>query len=226
MLQGSRQVLFTTLSTVGFGLLASYYLYKYYSAPKKLDVVFVLGQAGSGKGTNCNRIVECFGYIHLCAGDLLRAERASKSHLSDLINSCILEGKIVSPNITVELLRNAMLRSDGTKFIIDGFPRDMENLRHWKEKMSDITDIKFLLFLDCPNEVLLERCIARGLTSGRSDDNEVTIKKKLLTFEKCTLPVVDFFRSEGLIREVNSNRSREEVFSEVSIHFSLAAHNQ
>jgi UMP-CMP kinase len=67
-----------------------------------------LGGPGSGKGTNCTRIVEKFGYIHLSAGDLLREEKASGSALATMINTYIAEGKIVPAEVTVRLLRNAM----------------------------------------------------------------------------------------------------------------------
>ena len=63
--------------------------------------MFVLGGPGSGKGTNCARIVSKFGYVHLSAGDLLREERASGSQLADMINTFIKEGKIVPAEVTI-----------------------------------------------------------------------------------------------------------------------------
>jgi UMP-CMP kinase len=183
-------------------------------------VVFVLGGPGSGKGTNCTRIVERFGYVHLSAGDLLRAERESGSDLADMINTYIKEGKIVPAEVTVRLLRNAMESSGHNKFLVDGFPRDLHNLECWKANMSSIVDVQFLLFLDCPHEVMTERLLERGKTSGRSDDNEESVRKRLLTYEQSTRPIIDSFRADGKVREVNSNRPFEEVFAEVSLHFS------
>ena len=87
---------------------------------KKYKVVFVLGGPGAGKGTNCARIQEEFGYVHLSAGDLLRAERSSGSALADMINTYIVEGKIVPAEVTVKLLLGAMEKSGKTKFLIDG----------------------------------------------------------------------------------------------------------
>lgn len=182
-------------------------------------VVFVLGGPGSGKGTNCTKIVENFGYVHLSAGDLLRAERESGSPLAEMINTYIKEGKIVPAEVTVRLLRNAMESSGNSKFLIDGFPRDMQNLECWRENMSAITDVQFLLFLDCPHEVMTARLLERGKTSGRSDDNEESVRKRLITYEQSTRPIIDAFRAEGRVREVNSNRPFDEVFGEVSLHF-------
>ena len=106
-----------------------------------MQVVFVLGGPGSGKGTNCSKIVELFGYVHLSAGDLLREERNSGSELADMINTFIAEGKIVPAEITVRLLRAAMEKSGKTSFLVDGFPRDMDNLKCWEDTMGDISHV-------------------------------------------------------------------------------------
>lgn len=182
-----------------------------------------MGGPGSGKGTNCTRIVEEYGYVHLSAGDLLRAERAAGSKLAKMINECINDGKIVPSEVTVNLLKNAMEKNGGHKFLIDGFPRDISNLDCWHQIMVSTTQIQFLLFLDCPHNVMIARLIERGKTSGRTDDDIDCINKRLLTYEQSTRPIIDIFRAEGKIREVDANRSIEEVFAEVSLHFANAA---
>ena len=125
----------------------------------KFDVVFVLGGPGCGKGTNCARIVAEFDYVHLSAGDLLRAARESGSELADMINTYIKEGRIVPAEITVGLLKTAMEQSGKKKFLVDGFPRDMSNLESWEASMSSVTTVQFLLFLDCSEETMLARLL-------------------------------------------------------------------
>lgn len=149
----------------------------------------------------------------------MREEKTSGSALAEMINTYIREGKIVPAEVTVKLLKNAMKKSGGTKFLIDGFPRDMMNLECWQKDMSSVAETEFLLFLDCPQEVMLSRLLERGKTSGRTDDNEDSIRKRFLTYEQSTRPIIEYFRSEGKIREVDSNRDIEEVFAEVSVHF-------
>jgi UMP-CMP kinase len=95
------------------------------------EVTFVLGGPGAGKGTQCALITENYGLCHLSAGDLLREERNSGSKLADMINSYIKEGKIVPAEVTIRLLKQAMEKSGKTKFLIDGFPRNVENLSEW-----------------------------------------------------------------------------------------------
>lgn len=184
-----------------------------------MKVVFVLGGPGSGKGTNCSKIVEMFGYVHLSAGDLLREERNSGSSLAEMINTFIAEGQIVPAEITVRLLRAAMLKAGKTKFLVDGFPRDMNNLNCWESSMGDIAEVQFLLFLDCPQAIMLDRLLERGKTSGRNDDNEESIIKRFKTYEDSTRPIIDHFRSIGKVRDVDSNRPFESVFADVSLHF-------
>ncbi len=75
--------------------------------------------------------------------------------------------------VTVRLLHEAMDKSGSSKFLVDGFPRDMQNLDCWTNEMSELCDVQFLLFLDCPTEVMTARLLERGKTSGRADDNEV-----------------------------------------------------
>jgi adenylate kinase len=187
-------------------------------APPKFEVVFVLGGPGSGKGTNCAKIQDQFGYGHLSAGDLLREERASGSELADMINNYIVEGKIVPAEVTVRLLLAAMEKSGKTKFLIDGFPRDINNLTCWQEN-AQVAQVNFLLFLDCPFDVMTARLLERGKTSGRSDDNEESIKKRLVTYTESTKPIIDWFAERGKCRTVDSNRDLDVVFSEVATHF-------
>lgn len=78
------------------------------------------GGPGAGKGTQCELIVNKYGYTHISAGDCLRAERASGSKFAELINDCIRDGKIVPVEITVKLLLKAMEESGKSKFLIDG----------------------------------------------------------------------------------------------------------
>eukprot|EP01041_Mallomonas_annulata_P003261 gene3261-6452_t len=230
-----------TAVAVGAGVIGSYFIYSSLFPRKRFSVVFVLGGIdiklfepliltnyctsggpGAGKGTQSALIYEKFGYVHLSAGDLLREERNSGSELADMINTFIKEGKIVPAEVTVSLLRKAMEKSGSTKFLVDGFPRDLDNLRCWEEKMGSLAEVQFLLFLDCPQEIMLGRLLERGKTSGRNDDNAESIRKRFQTYEDSTRPIIEHFRSIGKIRSVEANRPVDAVFSDVSIHFQNA----
>lgn len=183
------------------------------------NVVFVLGGPGTGKGTQSARIKDQFGFQHLSAGDLLREERSREgSEHGELINNCIKEGKLVPQEITVKLVQNAMRRSGwaGGKFLIDGFPRSFDNLAGWTEVMGDSVNILFCLFFSCSEAVMLERLLERGKTSGRADDNLDSIKLRFRTFVEQSLPVVEHFAQQGILRKVDAERGVEAVWEDVS----------
>eukprot|EP00752_Nemacystus_decipiens_P010460 g9319.t1 len=190
-------------------------------------VVFVLGGPGSGKGTQCALIAEdeALGYAHLSAGDLLRAERNSKSELADMINEFIREGKIVPAEVTVGLLRKAMEASGKSRFLIDGFPRNPDNLAAWEASAAGGSPVifDFALFLDCPEEVMTARIMERGRSSGRIDDNEEAIRKRLVTYHESTMPIIKEFEARGKLREINSDQTIDEVAVEVRRHISTIA---
>ena len=85
--------------------------------------------------------------------------------------------------------------------------------------MSACADVQFLLFLDCPQEIMVNRLLERGKHSGRNDDNIDSIRKRFLTYEESTRPIIEHFAKAGKIREVDSNRDQELVFRDVSAHF-------
>ena len=82
--------------------------------------------------------------------------------------------------------------------------------------MSQFANVKFLLFLECTEAIMLDRLLDRGKTSGRNDDNVDSIKKRFATYRESTMPIVDHFRRQGKVREVDSTRSPEEVYADVA----------
>jgi len=186
-------------------------------------VVFVLGGPGAGKGTACSYMVEKFGMVHLSAGDLLRAERnRSGSEYGELIQNYIKDGLIVPIAITCKLIENAMNKSiqdsNGEKdvFLIDGFPRNEDNLTGWKTEMGEKSDVRFCLYLNCPLKVCEERIMERSKTSGRTDDNLESLRKRFATYEEQTKPVIEKFRSASMLHEVDSTVPAADVAAAVS----------
>ncbi|KAJ4958249.1 hypothetical protein NE237_025360 [Protea cynaroides] len=183
---------------------------------KKVKVVFVLGGPGSGKGTQCAYIVDHFGFTHLSAGDLLRAEIKSGSENGTMIQDMIKEGKIVPSEVTIKLLQKAIQERDNDKFLIDGFPRNEEN-RAAFEKVTGIIP-EFVLFFDCSEEEMERRILNRN--QGREDDNIDTIRKRFKVFIESSLPVVEYYESKGKVRKIDAGKPVEEVFEAVKTVFS------
>eukprot|EP00310_Coccolithus_braarudii_P014124 CAMPEP_0183352116 /NCGR_PEP_ID=MMETSP0164_2-20130417/27632_1 /TAXON_ID=221442 /ORGANISM="Coccolithus pelagicus ssp braarudi, Strain PLY182g" /LENGTH=349 /DNA_ID=CAMNT_0025524475 /DNA_START=6 /DNA_END=1055 /DNA_ORIENTATION=+ len=177
-------------------------------------VVFVLGGPGAGKGTQCSKIVDEYGYVHLSAGDLLRAEKASGSAQGQMISEYIREGKIVPVEVTVKLLVDAMKSDGGKRFLVDGFPRNANNLSGWQQVAGSSLHVAGVLVYDCPEEVMEARLLERGKTSGRSDDNIDSIRKRFHTFEKETKPVLDYYKHQGLLHTIDGTRPVAEVWAD------------
>ncbi|XP_057340774.1 UMP-CMP kinase isoform X2 [Microplitis mediator] len=189
------------------------------SAIKKPEVIFVLGGPGAGKGTTCHNIVKKTGYVHLSAGDLLREERAKPgSEFGDIIETHIRNGTIVPVEITCSLLDRAMQSSPNPhkRFLIDGFPRNQDNLDGWTKVMTDKAIVKAVLYLECSKEVCTERCINRGLKgSGRSDDNPESLIKRHETFINDTMPIIKYYEERGLLYKFNSMKPPKAVMQDV-----------
>lgn len=183
----------------------------------KYNVAFVLGGPGAGKGTQCAKIVEKFGYVHLSAGDLLREERAKPgSEYGELIEGHIKNGTIVPVEITCSLLERAMKNSGKENFLIDGFPRNQNNLEGWNKQMGDKVNLKFVLFFKCPLEVCTQRCLDRGAAgSGRSDDNMESLKKRFDTYMNATMPIINHYEAKNLVRTIDATRDVDEIFGDV-----------
>lgn len=194
---------------------------------KKPGIVFVLGAPGSGKGTQCERIVSNFGFVHLSAGDLLREERNTPgSQYGDLIEGHIRGGTIVPVEITCSLLETAMNKSGASRFLIDGFPRNQNNLDGWNTAMSEKVEFLFVLFFDCAQETCTERILKRGATSGRSDDNIESLRKRFDTYMNDTMPIVKHYEAQGQVHTVKAQNSPDDVFEDVRKIFENLAKKQ
>ncbi|OVA19539.1 Adenylate kinase [Macleaya cordata] len=179
-------------------------------------ITFVLGGPGSGKGTQCAKIVESFGFTHLSAGDLLRKEISSNSDKGAMILDTIKEGKIVPSEVTVNLIQRAIESSGNYKFLIDGFPRSEENRIAFERIMG--AEPNFVLFFDCPEDEMVKRVLSRN--QGRVDDNIDTIKKRLKVFVALNLPVINYYSEKGKVHKINAVGTEDEIFEQVLRIFS------
>lgn len=180
-------------------------------------VYFVLGNAGSGKGSQCAKLVEKYGFAHLSAGDLLRAEVKSGSERGEMISELIKEGKIVPGEVTIELLKAAIAKcTDKPGILIDGFPREVSQAGGFEK---EVCDFEFALFFDCPEEELEKRLLGRGETSGRTDDNIESIRKRFNTFKETCYPVIQYYEAKGVAHRIDATQTIDEVFAEVDALF-------
>lgn len=180
----------------------------------KQRLVYVLGGPGSGKGSQCEKLVKEFGFIHMSAGDLLREEVKNKGPNAETIEKIQKEGALVSSELLVEIIKATLAKHPKNgRFLLDGFPRSQQNLDAWEKIIKDTVDVSFLLHLTCSEETMEKRLIKRGETSNRSDDNPETIRKRFQTFRNETMPVVKKMGEK--VVEVSSEDTIEQVFGKV-----------
>ena len=184
------------------------------------NVVFVIGGPGSGKGTMCELAELQLGWHHLSTGDLLRAEIETAGPSSELIEKIITSGELVPNNIMVGLIKNAMERLTRTtgvnNFLLDGFPRSLNNMEGWYETFGNSSPLPTLLYFECPYPVLQKRIMGRAKYSGRTDDNIESMKHRFDTFKAETLPTVEFFKNESKCVEIDTSQDRQLVYEQVS----------
>lgn len=142
----------------------------------------------------CSILVKKYNFIHISTGDLLRDEIKSGSALGKEIHDVIKDGKLVSSDLMVRLVQEKIEKNNyAGRYLLDGFPRGQENMDVWERVMSNWVDLKSVVYFDCTLEELKRRLLERGKTSGRSDDCEEAIVKRLNIFDDYTQPVLSFY---------------------------------
>ena len=180
----------------------------------KPQVIFVMGGPGAGKGTQCKKIVEEFKFATFSTGDLLRAVvKEKKAEGWQQLDADMKEGKLISSERVLFYLKDAILKSNSKKILVDGLPRNQENLDVWNKTMNGVVDVRAALFFDCSAEEMKKRILGRN--EGRADDNEKTILKRIDVFEKETRPLAPIFEKQGLLVRIDCNRTKDEIFADI-----------
>ena len=203
--------------------------------------LILLGAPGSGKGTQAAKIVSEFGYDHVSTGDLLRAEIAKQSELGKRVKSIMDAGNLVDDQTVLELLKaNCDISSNA--YIFDGFPRNADQAKALDQVVLGDANAKAIYFkIDL--EILVERIANRRIApkSGRiynlvsnppkkegicdesgeelvhrKDDNEDVVRNRLNVFKETIDPVLDYYKSKGMLIEVDAMSGQDDVFAQIS----------
>ncbi|EFN83143.1 adenylate kinase isoenzyme 1 isoform X2 [Harpegnathos saltator] len=181
-----------------------------------MKTIWVIGGPGCGKGTQCDRMIEKYGLLHLSSGDLLRAEVASGSERGTSLQELMSKGLFVPTDIVLELIKEKMdnAREEGvtkTGFLIDGYPREKEQGILFEEK---VCPVDLILFFDVANETLKKRLLGRAAVSQRADDNEETIKKRIEIFNSKNNEIVEHYKDK--VVRINAEGTVDEIFTKVT----------
>jgi adenylate kinase len=180
--------------------------------------VIISGAPGCGKGTQSELIVKNFKLKHFSTGDLLRSEIAAQSELGKAAEEFISKGNLVPDQMIIDMITAAIDRGcdDCGGVLLDGFPRTREQAESLESMMDRRgTPVTVCIDLQVPEQELIQRLLMRGETSGRSDDNLETIKKRLEVYQSKTKPVNDYYQSLNKYVAIDGVGSIEEIFGRI-----------
>ncbi|WP_058827576.1 adenylate kinase [Haloferax sp. Q22] len=197
--------------------------------------ILLLGAPGAGKGTQSKRLAETYGVEHVTTGDALRANKDMETEYGTP-RSFMEKGELVPDAVVNEIVEAALKDADG--YVLDGYPRNLSQA----EYLTEITDLDAVIYLKVAESELVERLTGRrvcddcgtnfhvkfnqpeeegvcddcgGELVQRDDDTEETVRERLSVFKENTEPVIEHYRDEGVLVEVDGEQTPDEVFEDV-----------
>jgi adenylate kinase len=178
--------------------------------------IILFGPPGSGKGTQSEKLISKYGLKHLSTGDLLRTEISTQTPLGLEAKNFMDKGQLVPDEVVIGMISTALdANPDSQGFLFDGFPRT-EAQSEALDKLLKLkkTEIGVVLAMQVSEEELVKRLLNRGLTSGRSDDNnEEVIRARIIEYHKKTSAVADYYKKFDKVVYLNGEGTVDEIFS-------------
>jgi adenylate kinase len=179
--------------------------------------VILLGPPGSGKGTQAKRLSEHLGVPAVSTGEMLRTAVAEGTPLGRQVKAVMERGELVSDAIMTELVRERIRRPDvAGGFILDGFPRTVQQAESLAGMLGNGTPLSAVLYLSVPEEILEARLLDRARAEGRADDRPETVRERIRVYRERTSPLVDYYRGRGLLADVDGVGSISEIADRVA----------
>jgi adenylate kinase len=176
--------------------------------------IVLFGKPGAGKGTQAEFLKSKYQLFHISTGDLFRHHISNKTDLGMLAQSYMNKGDLVPDQVTIDMLKEAVDQNTEAKgFIFDGFPRTTQQAEALDEFLSEKSmSISATLALEADDDILIDRLIKRGKTSGRADDqDEEKIRNRFDEYNNKTAPLRAFYEAQGKFHSVNGIGEIEEI---------------
>ncbi|MCR1839989.1 adenylate kinase [Murimonas intestini] len=206
--------------------------------------IIMLGAPGAGKGTQAKRIAEKYGIPHISTGDIFRANIKQGTELGKKAKTYMDQGLLVPDELTVDLVIDRIQQDDAKNgYILDGFPRNIPQAQCLDEALAKLNEkIDYAINVEVPDENIVNRmggrraCVGCGATYHvefnptktegvcdicgeklilRDDDKPETVKKRLNVYHEQTQPLIEYYGSAGVLREVDGTVDMDDVFAAI-----------
>jgi adenylate kinase len=178
--------------------------------------VVMLAPPGAGKGTQGERIASRYGIPHISSGDIFRQVIASGSELGNRLRRFLDAGDLVPDDLVLGMMTDQIITAtrDAGGYVLDGFPRTLPQAEAAAEIARQAgVSAQAVLYLEAPEEVLLQRIAGRG--ENRADDSDQVARHRLEVYLKNTQPLIDYFTGRGIVVRIDASRSIDEVSQEI-----------
>ena len=206
--------------------------------------IIMLGAPGAGKGTQAKKIAEKYGIPHISTGDIFRANIKNQTELGMKAKAYMDQGALVPDELTLELIMDRFTNDDCKNgYVLDGFPRTIPQAEALTKALADKQDaVDYAINVDVPDEAIVTRmsgrraCLACGGTYHikfnptkvegicdacggelvlRNDDKPETVQKRLDVYHEQTQPLIDYYQTQNILKEVDGTLPLEDVFGAI-----------
>ena len=183
--------------------------------------IVIFGAPGSGKGTQSENLINHYKLFHISTGDVLRDNIKRGTELGKTAKEYIDQGQLIPDDLMIGIL--AQVIDDNKEqaqngVIFDGFPRTIPQAEALETLLNERgTSVSAVVGLEVPEQELIDRLVKRGQMSGRSDDNEETIKKRLAVYHNQTSPLQEFYKEKGLYKAIKGTGTIDGIFEDIKV---------
>ncbi|ATG48799.1 adenylate kinase [Celeribacter ethanolicus] len=185
--------------------------------------IILLGPPGAGKGTQAQRLVEERGMVQLSTGDMLREARTSGTEMGKKVAAIMDAGQLVTDEIVIGLIEEKIQHGSAGGFIFDGFPRTLGQADALNELLSrNGAQLEAVILLEVDDETLVKRIVNRAAEAvaagkeARADDNEESVKIRLMEYYKKTSPLIGYYYAKGDLKTVDGLQSMDQVSADIA----------
>jgi adenylate kinase len=185
------------------------------------EVVLLMGPPGAGKGTQATRVAVARGLTKLSTGDMLRAHVGAGTELGKRAKAIMDAGDLVPDDVIVGMVRAEVEAAERIRFLFDGFPRTAAQAASLDALLAEQgAAVTAAVALDVPDDELVRRVLQRAEVEGRSDDNESTIRNRMVVYHEQTKPLLDYYDAQDKLVRIDGVGSMDDVTAR--IHEALA----